>query len=936
MDTSVFEAYTARCARFYGLKEPTMRIHRNLSSFNNRTALNLLLAVALLALSSIGAPPGLAQTPTATSTPTPSPGPAGNSDTISLTLEDLGYDEVTLNGPLGQATFYVGLPAHWEVLPGSSLTLALNYAFPGRNTVATAQPLMPQVVGIRVALNGTSIYQIILDKPGQQTLSIRLPDVWPNRTPGGRDRFEVFLRVQGLCENTLLTSMTILKSSFLTVAYRPAALALDLARYPSPFYEHTFLPNSVYVVLPGQPSRTQMASALALAAGLGNLTNNNLAITATTDLDWDQANPPHEHLIMIGTPASNSLLRRLNGVTPWPAPLRPRRMQLTTTGPGVAAPNSSLTYTVQVTNTETVSATALSLRSRLSYPVKNADCQPACQLDNGQAVWQVNALPPDASAVYTLSFTLPTTDALKAIGLTTELAQNQTAINVSTLDSPVRLDVEPSPTHTVQVSDAFFVLNGQAVPETDGVIELLPSPLQPDKAVLLVTGLTDEAVFKAGRALGSTPQLPGMQGQVALVQEVFPRPDTNQELTQDFTLADRGYSDEVVSGVGRQDVFYRFDLPLSWRLTEDASIHFHFSHSSLLDPTRSSLTLIFNGTPIASVALDQSNVLAGELDAPLPPRSARPGQSNTLLARVEARLTDPCADSTSGQAWTTLSASSSLHLMHVLNDVSSYLDLKYLPLPLSARPDLADVMLALPGQPSALESSATLRIVSQLGAASGGGGFQPAVLLGDPAGTDLSPYHLIVVGRPTRSPLLQLVNDALPQPFIPGTDTIRQQIDDIVFRLPPGLDLGYVQLLQSAWNKERVLLAATGTTDLGISWAARALAASNRLGQLKGNLALLRDVEVFTTDTRNLTASGKVAAVTTAVPEATVVGTATPTPAPIATQAPETPSSSDQASSFGQPSRPAWLPTVIVGGVAIIVVILGIVIWQARRARSNR
>jgi hypothetical protein len=912
-----------------------MRIHRNLSPFNSRAALNLLLAVALLALGWIGAPSGLAQTPTATSTPTPGPRPIGNSETISLTLEDLGYDEVTLNGPLGQATFYVGLPANWEVSPGSSLTLALNFAVPGLNTVATAQASSHQIVGLRVALNGASIYQTVLDKPGQQTLNIRLPDVWPDRSPSGRDRFDVFLRVQGPCEDTLLTSLTILKSSFLTVAYRTTALALDLAKYPSPFYEYTFLPKSAFIVLPGQPSRTQMDGALALAAGLGNLTNNTLAITATTDLDWDQANPLHEHLILIGTPASNSLLRNLNGMTPWPAPLQPRRMQLITTGPDVAVLTSTLTYTVQVTNTETVSVTALSLRSRLPYSVKNAACQPACQLDDDQAVWQMNALLPGASAVYTLSFTLPTTNALEAIDLTSELAQNQTAINVSTLESPVRLDVEPSPTHTVQVGDAFFVLNGQVVPETDGVIELLPSPWQPDKAVLLVTGLTDEAVFKAGRALGATSQLPGMQGQVALVQEVFPRPGTNQELTEDFTLADRGYSDVVVNGAGRQDTYYRFDLPLSWRLTEDASIRFHFSHSSLLDPTRSSLTLIFNSTPFASVALDQTNAVIGELNAPLPPRSARPGQSNTLLVRVEARLMDPCADSSSGQAWTTLSASSSLHLTHLLNDVSGYLDLKFLPLPLSAQPNLADVMLVLPDQPSALESSATLRIISQLGAASGGDSFQPAALLGDPAGTDLAPYHLIVVGRPTRNPLLQLVNDALPQPFIPGTDTIRQQIDDIVFRLPPGLDLGYVQLLQSAWNKERVLLAVTGTTDLGMSWAARALATSSRLGQLKGNLALLRDVEVFTTDTRDLTAGGKVAAVTTAVPEATVVGTATPTPTPIATSTLEAPGSSNRASSSSRPSSPAWLPAVIIGGVAIIVAILGIVIWRARRTRSK-
>jgi len=697
-------------------------------------------------------------------------------------------------------------------------------------------------------------------------------------------------------------------------------------------------------VLPNQPSSQQMAAGLSLTAGLGNLTNDRLVITATTDVDWDQANPLHEHLIVVGTPENNNLISHLNDTMELPAPLRPRRLKLNTSGPDVVAPGDSLAYVVRVTNTETASLTDLYLHSWLPYSVESINCQPDCQIKDNQVTWETDSLAADATATYTLTFTLPATTALDTIDITSELMQDQEIINVNTLRSLVQPGATPALTHAEQVGEVFFILNDRAVPETDGVIQLLPSPWQSDKAVLLVSGLTDESVFKAGRALGATAHFPGMQGQVALVQDVFQRSDEPRGQTQDITLAEMGYPDEVVIGIGQEEVYYRFDLPLNWSLSRSANVRFLFSHSPLLDPTRSSLTLLFNDTPIATTALDESNAIGGELNAPLPPQSARPGLLNTLLVQIEAHLPDPCADPDSSESWVTLDSFSSLHLAHSQRDPANYFDMDFLPLPFTAHPDLADVTLALPEQPSAVEYNAALRIVSQLAAASGGDNFCPAILLGDPDGADLSTQHLIVIGRPTRSPIMQETNDLLLQSFLPGTDVIQQQIDNIHFRLPPDLDLGYLQLLPSKWNDERALLAVTGTSDLGVEWAARLLADAGQLWRLEGNLALLRDEEIFTIDTRGLTASGQVAAVATAIPEATVVGIATPpplstatvvgiaTPAPLATaQAADSP-----GDLVPYPMFPPWLIPVIIAGVLAIFVILVIAYWQTRRRRPSR
>lgn len=892
--------------------------------------------------------PEIVSTPTALPTIQPTPTsslPFEATNTLSLTFAELGEATATLNGPADNKTFNIGLPTHWEILPGSSVTLFLDYT---RFGVAIPTPesgptttLADQIVNLQIKLNGEPVYQTTLTTLGQQSLTVPLPDRWPKR-PNGNHSLEVSVNMggEGSCEESALTSVTIFDRSFLTVGYRQIPLSPDLASYPSPIYQPAFLPSTAYIVLPDQPSNLQLEAGLALAAGLGNLTNDNLVITATTDSAWDQANPIREHLILVGTPDSNGLIAQLNDNTALPASLHSRRMELTTSGPNVVAPNAHLTYAFQVTNTEATSTT-LGLRSRIPPAIENVNCEPDCQLENMQVSWDIDSLASKATSTYTLSFVLPATFTLEAMDLTSELVEDQEVINVSTLRSPVQLDVPATLTHTEQVSDLFFMRNGQAIPETDGIIEFLPSPWQPNKAVLMVTGLTEEAVFKAGRALGTTARFPGMQGQIALVQEISQQPYIPLEPPQEMTLVDLGYQeDRVVNGVGDLNAFFDFNLPLNWVLTEAASVRLLFSHSELLDPTRSSLNLIFNNTPIASVALDEENAVAGELTALLPPKRARPGRSNRLMARVEMRISDPCADPNSPKAWIVFNTASSLSLPHGLSGASDRLDLDFLPLPFSVNPNLADLLLALPEQPSAVEYTAAMRVVSHLANASDGDNFHPAALLGDPVDVDLSASHLIVIGRPSRSPLLQMVNEMLPQPFLPGMDTIQQQVDEIIFRLPPDLDLGYIQLIPSNWNPDHELLAITGTSDQGVAWAARTL---NRFsGQLKGNLALVQGEEILTMDTREFTKSGHLAAMATAIPQATIIDTSTitqetivdtETPTPPSTPSPtiQTGSLPDSTPSSTESSFPTWLPLAIGGSVIAIFIILGIAYWQSRR-----
>lgn len=241
-----------------------------------------------------------------------------------------------------------------------------------------------------------------------------------------------------------------------------------------------------------------------------------------------------------------------------------------------------------------------------------------------------------------------------------------------------------------------------------------------------------------------------------------------------------------------------------------------------------------------------------------------------------------------------------------------------------------------------------VQLLSLLGSQAQGNYFRPRVMPSNQAEPDLWPdHHLIVLGRPTRNPYLALINDRLPQPFIPHSDEIQQQVDNIVYRLPPGYDLGYIQLLPVPWNEARAVLVATGTTDTGFHWALNALSNRGLISQMKGNLALLvQEEDMRTTDTRQSEnengeeITSTLAAVLTPEAIITVTSTvtmATPVPDP-ATISPTRPASiTSPVSSAAEAEvqapvsrRPSWLIPLLSVSALLILIAGSIAIWQSR------
>jgi uncharacterized repeat protein (TIGR01451 family) len=878
-----------------------------------------------------------------------SPTPTISGETPSafeISLAELGYSEQVLNSPYGLTEYSLRLPEGWNLREGSSFELNFSYTY-DRLEVSEAGT-SPSLLGdIAVVVDGETQTVFTIKEPELKDfgLSIALPASLLNDPTRIVHTVSVILDASLICDIPHRASLIIHPASFFSLKYDQLPVIPDLAHYPRPFYQRAFEPDRVRFVLPVQPAETDLAGAAAIAAKLGDLTYG-LIISGTTDLELINrlaaGEVPREHLIVIGKPESNRMILELNQLGLLPVPLRERELSLSSQGPATIVSGGILSYTLTLTNTAQKDLSDLSLVDMLPAYARVLTCSSSCsQAVDGEVNWAIPSLGVGEVSSYTLALRLSEviTDSVVENTLVLRDAESN-PLNVNTLTTRVSSAPSPESGQSLSVSgeSKYFALQAKrAVSEQDGIVQELVSPWDETRAILIVTGLNDEAVYKASQAMSFQSNFPGLQGPFALVREVHPMSGLSPERQGTaISFSDLGYDDRVLRRFSEK-IDYEFGIPLDWRLTEAAYLELHFSHSQLIDYRRSFMTVLFNDKPMATVAFSDESALGGVLKVALPLSAARQGELNRISVQVKMQPVDVCSGI---DLWLRIGSESLLHLDHKQQSSHS-LDLKFYPQPFDGRSDLADVLFVLPAEPQLEEWEQALQLIAGVGNAIGSPDFMPAVMLGDTRSEEeLSDYHLILIGRASRNPLLQRINAQLPQPFLPGSDLIQQKLDEVIFRLPPDLSLGYVQLIPSPWNETRALMAVTGTTDKGVDWAIRALTSGNLSWQLKGNLALIRDTNINSLDTRTLSRGYVAAAVATAVPEMTPETeavsnalTSTPTPTSITADAGQSALQESQARDTSHQFLPSWITLLVGFTIIVTALVLTIAFRQSRRPR---
>jgi hypothetical protein len=398
-------------------------------------------------------------------------------------------------------------------------------------------------------------------------------------------------------------------------------------------------------------------------------------------------------------------------------------------------------------------------------------------------------------------------------------------------------------------------VSGQPVNEGDGVVELIANPLNPMRAVLAVTGRTPEALLKASQALAGPPSIMGIGGPLALISDTRPaeRAPAGTTLNADITFTQLGYPELTLSGVGTLSAEVEFYMPLGQTLTDDAYVDLLFTYSEVLQTGRTTVAVVLNETtPLASEVLganpnnpneqssDAQPNSPNHLRAWIPPTSIIPGQKNVLTIFLTVEGQWECDPPDPSIAWFTISGDSVLHLPRQISDAALFTPMVgWFPIPFNAQPDLSDVWISIPDEPTQSDLEQAFRFAALLGSSvANGEGLTPHIQIGSlPEGADLSAYHFIVLGMPSTNSFLSMLNANLPQPFVPETDELEQKLDDVSYRLPPGYEVGVLETLPSPWASDRAILVVTGTGA-----ESQANAASALLDEKYGRSDLLGDV----------------------------------------------------------------------------------------------
>ncbi len=427
------------------------------------------------------------------------------------------------------------------------------------------------------------------------------------------------------------------------------------------------------------------------------------------------------------------------------------------------------------------------------------------------------------------------------------------------------------------------------VADSDGVLQLVANPKNAARSILTVTGKTPEGLQKAARALGGQPPSVGFGGALALISEI--REPGNPTANDMQTFASLGYGDVTISGIGTRTTEIRFPAPSGTILSNDAYVDLDYDYAATLKTAQTTLTLSMNETLLESVTLgsignDPTNASqptgVRHLRASIPPQSVRPGEINALTIVLDVQGNWKCYPPSATVTW--LSARSTSRLFLPRQNIDARFlpqQVSNFPSPFSGTRTLQDTLIALPDKPTPTELDEAFRLISRLGAETPNGvALHPRITLGKlPEGIDISAYHLIVYGRPSTNSLLAQINENLPQPFAAGSDDLKQILNSVTYRLPPGYAIGVLQTLKSPWSPNRSVLVVTGTDVEGQSKAMGVLTSGNYTrADLRGNVVYAASNTISVVDTNNVDDSTNLPTeAARLVTESAQIGTSTPT-----------------------------------------------------------
>lgn len=234
--------------------------------------------------------------------------PPGQGTPVELRLAALNVVDQLLDSSGDITSVSFGLPASWRLDGGAQLHMHFAATVIGWEETPE-RPVTAGRIALRVMLNGQRIGLIPIVDSIEQTVTLPIPDGLLTTVAGGERNTLVFaLEARLECDELSPIELVIYSDSILQLSHGTGPIQLDLARYPFPLLQNSILTDTVTLVVPQQPSTTELAAAFATAASLRQISNSgDLQLLREGDLSVERR--ANSHLVLIGQPSRLSLLQ---------------------------------------------------------------------------------------------------------------------------------------------------------------------------------------------------------------------------------------------------------------------------------------------------------------------------------------------------------------------------------------------------------------------------------------------------------------------------------------------------------------------------------------------------------------------------------------------------------------------------------------------------
>jgi len=469
-------------------------------------------------------------------------------------------------------------------------------------------------------------------------------------------------------------------------------------------------------------------------------------------------------------------------------------------------------------------------------------------------------------------------------------------------------------------------------------VQMAISPWNQFGVVLVVSGNSDTAIIKAGQAASSGILRVGTRTDLALVAQVQSTDEQTGTLELlGATFTDIGYSVNRMKERGTNWVEYHFDIPPGYITTPEAYLDLIFNHSALFDYEQSGFDILLNDQTIGGVQFSDESTNRATRRVSIPGYAIRTGK-NRLTIKAQLAPGTQCISPNLDSLWLTIWPESVLHLPLSASPAhaSNVSDLAKYPDPFILNPTLGDTAFVLPRNEPAMWQIAA-QIAFDLGQKIKGPLINLVVVYGDDVPENIrQERHLLSVGKASTLPFIAELGTALPAPFEPKSDFARERNVHIIYRFPQDTDMGYIELLPAPWNEDRVIVAALGSTDLGVQWSSTALTTPELRRQLAGNFAVISDEQIVVGNIRpNSSVQSPIITATWA--ESNIVTESSPSSNTLADDDDDddeiATNEAENQKIATLPRRPAWiLPAIGISGTLIVVIILIVAVsfWRRR------